>query len=608
MQLAAAGLSSVSLGSVLLDPGASDDQALAPIMTELNGVDVRELMLANSLKIQDTLGQPVTASFTMKNAEIQVGAPLRILFYAQVIFSGTLDHIDKTSPDLQTFLYPCDGLDWSQILVRRKLARNFTNLPVQHIVDSILDNELRGEGLTMGTIDSLATLPLVDAQGAKLLEVLRTMAAATGQSFYVDFDQSIQMRSVTAPNAPLLFTEANVLIESTKVHTDRETYRNVQTVIVTGTPVSPADALVVTTQRRNESQIAERAEIEGGTGIYEEIEAITHPTSNDGVELALLGIGYANLRLATSGAPRLTVTCQVRGYGFRAGQVATVDLPTFGIAGVFAIQRVTVTERDRFFLFHELEMTNSSLQQRAYESWLAIVKGGKVTVQMPGSLTTNMQAFNVPGAYPWTVPPGITTVEVTCLGGSAGGGGAAQLTGMLNFSSNAAPLFCEGPIQHGESEIALNGGRAGNSGRAVKVIDVNPGEVLSLIVGAAGIGGVNDSNAYQILTAIGDTDSTTATDGIAGTASSVTYLGMVVCQGDGGLPGTHARMTVTRFGGSPFRSQRLCTFPGKNAVNNAAGIGDGVSVAGGKRAGTSGSYTPVRPPGDGQDGLVEVRW
>src|SRR5689334_19329190 len=164
MQFAGAGLASVGLGSVLSDPGASNDEALSPIVTTINGVDVRSAVKMNTLTISDTLGQPVTCSFMLLNLEPTVGQPVSIRYFSQIIFAGIIDHVQNQSPDLLTKEYTCDCLEWSQILLRRKLRRNFTDITVQALVDSILDNELIGEGLTFGTIDARSIIPLVDAR------------------------------------------------------------------------------------------------------------------------------------------------------------------------------------------------------------------------------------------------------------------------------------------------------------------------------------------------------------------------------------------------------------------------------------------------------------
>lgn len=572
MQFAASTCAAVGLGSVLQDPGAIvDPTSLRPILFEWNGVDARQFIQVDSLRIQDTLGQPVTAAFVLVNpaAAPVVGDKIRIFYHAQLIFAGTMDHVDKTSPDLTTFLYQIDCLDWTQTLIRRKIQRNFTDVPIQTVVDSLLDNELASEELTIGTIESRSTLPLVDSRSGKALDVLRDMAAATGQTFYLEFDRSIQMRSTLVAAAPLVLNEVTVLLDGTTTQTDRETYRNVQRVLVKGTPqIKDQDPLTTTQERRNADQIAARQAIEGGSGIYEEVEELTHPTSNDGAEIALLGISYARLRLATSGTPRTTVRCQVRGYGFRAGQVATVDLPTFGLTGTFAIQRVTIREQDGVLLFHDLELTNSSLQQRAYESWLKIVQGAKVTVQVPGSITNNLQTFDTPGTTTWTVPAGVTSVELTCYGASGASGGRWR-------HSTFFPLNCSG---------LAYGGIGGNSGKAVTVLSVLAGQVYDLSVGAAGTVGVDGQHGAPCGAF------TAASAGNAGTNSQVSLSGVVKCQGNGGAGGGAASGD---------------TFSGSAGVDGSpgSGIGDAVSVGGGK---TGGSNVPGTTAGE--DGLIEIRW
>ncbi len=588
-----------SLGSTLITPGdVSDPESLSPIVTTWNGVDARGVVAMDSLQIQDTLGQPVTASFTINHPDNEpvVGDQITIRYFSQVLFVGTIDHVQKLSPDLSLFQYQVDCLDLSQILIRRKLKRNFINLPIVNILDSILDNELLGEPLTIGTIESRATLPLVDAKGGKVLDVLRDMAAATGQTCYLDFDGSIQMRSTLVPIAPLVLNEANVLLDGMTVKTDRETYRNVQTVTVTGTAPSGQDALVSTQQRRNQDQIDARALIEGGTGIYEEYEDITHPTSNDPIQIILLGIGYARLRLAVSGVPRMTVQCRVRGYGFRAGQVATVDLPTFGLSGTMVVQRVTIREQAGRYLFHDLELTTSSLQQRAYEAWLNIVKGGKVTVQMPASITTNLQSYNTPGSFSW-VSPITGSVEISCYGSGAGGGGGARITNIPQtpghvYNGQAAP-----------STVGANGGVGGKSGKAVTTIDVIAGDQITVVVGSAGVAGSNNTMVYNSSLDTGQTVGVYGVVGGAGNFSYASYRGNIVCQGNGGGGGKRGACTEYYDGWTIY----ISSFNG-GVATNGGGVGDAVSVGGGKAGGNKGTGNPYVQPSAGADGLVEIRW
>lgn len=443
-----------------------------------------------------------------------------------------------------------------------------------------MDIELFGEELTMGTIDARATLPLVDAKDAKAFDVLRSVAAATGQSFYVDYDKSIQMRSTTAPQSPLLINEANTLLDQSRLTQDADVYRNRQTVVVTGTPPNATtDANTLIVQRENAGEIAARASIEGGTGIYEEIEEITHPTSNDPVKLALLGVSYATVRLSTSGVTRLTFTCRMQGYGFRAGQVATVDLPSFGVIGEYVIQKVSITEMGGTRLFHVLELTNSSLQQRAYETWLKIIASGTVIIQGPGLTTTNLQTFSTTGSDTWTVPTGVTTVELTCFGAGSGGGGASQ-----SWTHNFGTCYnTQNPV----------GGHGANGGKAVTVLSVIPGQILSLVIGAAGTPGINGSKLFFTTGGTCGAE-VTATAGVDGGFSRVQQLGLTVCQANGGTKGTPAVIVYD----TSITAGTDGTIGG--------GLGDGVTPGGGAQGGVRGVVGTQ--PTNGGDGKVEVRW
>jgi hypothetical protein len=109
MQFAAGTFASESLGSVMVDPGGIvDPTSLRPILTEINGVDARDVVAMNTLKIQDTVGQPVTANFTIVNPSTApvVGDRVRIFYHSQLIFAGTLDHVRKVSPDRLPRLVP----------------------------------------------------------------------------------------------------------------------------------------------------------------------------------------------------------------------------------------------------------------------------------------------------------------------------------------------------------------------------------------------------------------------------------------------------------------------------------------------------------------------
>lgn len=555
---------SATFSSVAPNPAASlTDLYAIPFRIYLNNVESNGLVQVETLSIDDTLGEQASCTLTIINPTTapNVGDSIRVTQYSAVLFAGTVDRIKKTADLTYNILYyECQCTGWEQILYRYKIRRNFTNQPLQNIVTSLLQNELAGEGLTLGTVDRGTSIPLVDSNGGSAFDVLRNAAGVTGQTFYVDWDKSLQFRISSNTAAPITLNDA--VLEDAQLTTDRETYRNVQIVKVTGTVPDGSNATALTTvqTRQNDNQIAARQAIEGGSGRYEMYEEITHPTSNDGAQIALLGIGYANLLLATSGTLRQTLQARVRSYGFRAGQFATVSVPTLGLSGTWLIQRVRISDQVGRDAIHELELVQSSLQQRAYESWLSIVKGGKITVQMPSAVTSNLQTYNTPGTYYWTVPAGVTLVEVTCIGAGGGGGGASYYRSLNSTSKN--------------------GYAGGTGGKAILSVTVTPLESLTVIVGAAGTAGIN--GVYT--SGFGWFDGTA---GANGGYTNVNRSSTVLCQAN---PGTG--------GGDGHNGP---------AGQNGSGIGDAVSVGGGSSGGAGGVYA-VSQPVNGNDGTIEIRW
>lgn len=552
-------------------PPVYDSWPWRAIMIEVDGQSWLSYVSQNSIAIDDTLGEQVSCSFTAVNPTSipEIGNVVRVKYYDQVLFAGTIDRVRRTTNNTLTARYfECTCTDWSQVLVRNKIERNFINAPLSTIVQSLLANELDGEELTLGTIDRLNSIPLVDSRGGSAFDMLREAAGATGQTFYVDFDKSLQFRVTSNGTAPINLNVSTV--ESAVLDTDRETYRNVQRIMVTGTPASESqeDPVVTIEERTNDDQIAARAALEGGTGRYENFEEITHPTSNAPGDLSLLGFGYANYQLALAGVPRNTLSCRARSYGFRAGQFATVSIAALDVSGTWLIQRVTIHEEDGRRLVHDLELVQSSLQLRAYASWIKIVRSGKITVQMPGGLTSNIQTFATPGSDTWTVPAGITSVEFTVKGGAGGGGGSLY----WNTYAGTPPVYYSG----------ADGGDGGDSGLALTIFEVVEGDEFELLVGSGGNKGVNKGAFFG--------------SGDAGTAGTVTWVkknGLIICQGDGGGLGGAAY-----FVGNTFYAGQTGS-PGN-------GVGDVVVVGGGFSGGDGGGNGPT--PIDGSDGIVEVRW
>lgn len=556
-------------------PPPEEEIVIAPFTIEIAGEVVQPLI--NSLSINNELGRQGSASFMLANAASVpiVGQDVGIYWYNDILFGGSIDRVAVETNNTETFkTYRVECVDYSYLLFRRKVRQKWTN--VQWGV--IAAQTMYAEGFTVGTMDPLgvnAFLPVVESDNGNVHDLLSETAAAIGCIFYVDHQKIAHLVRANLPAAPAVLD--TTIVESAEVEYDRETYRNKQTIIVTGTPPnSSTDPLTVSYTRQNDEQIADRAAIEGSNGIYNDIESITHPTSNAIDDLQKLSVAYAKLRLGIQGSIRQMVTVRTRATGFTAGQEATLDLPSLGLEGTWAIQKAMIREESGRFAITTLELTRSNLLRRSQELWLEIVRRGKIIAIPPTTGSTTLSAaFTTPGTTAWVVPGGVLQIQITCSGAGGGGGGGAK-------------------YQVGNLIRTAAGGPGGNGGLAVSVLSVTPGESLTIIIGAAGTAGVTNSATYP-------TSPTSGTAGVAGGTTSVKRGATTLIYATGGFGGGGGQAGyLTVFGA--YQPSPIAGYPG----GIGAGVGDVNTYGGGERGGFAGTGSPFAQPTAGTAGRIRI--
>ncbi len=580
MMLASFALATGALASetpVATDP-TLDSEAMRPVDVYVNGVSQFGAVLIDTLTIDDSLGEQTTCAFTLVNPlnAPSEGASVRVTYYSERLFEGTIKRVSRAVNNLDTFwTYACECADWSELLARVRIRRNFTNLPPHNIIQSLLDNELAGNGLTLGTIDQPYEIALADSNGGSALDLLQAVAQTIGHVLRVDADKRISLYSTSQPAAPAALTTATVL--SVALAVDRDDYRNVQMVQVTGTPPeeSAADPIVFTLTRQSDEQIAERAALEGTNGRYEAYDEITHPTSNVTAELSLLADSYCTAKLAVAGTVRRTLTATLYGYGWHSGQAATATFSQHGVSGTWYVQRVSVRTEGARLLKYTVELTESSFLQRAYAAWLRIVETGKIVVQLPGGTVPSTQTVTVTtlGASNWTVPANIVNpISVSCYG--PGGGGGSGWREWRAFG----PL----PTCTYQSKIA---GRGGNGGFAKASVNVVSGNDLNLFIATGGAGATSGDETSD---GVCGADNTGTNGSASANDTTVTYLGVEVARGKKGGGGVRAKLGGTA--GAP-----------------GGGSGGIVVVGGGMTGGDGGTGYPG-PGSAGQSGKILIKY
>lgn len=552
------------------------DVIIDPYTIEIAGQSMKGHQLIDSLSIDAELGRQATARFTLLNMSPvpEIGTPVRILFYSNVLFVGAIDSLSISTNNMGTYItYDIECTDNSYLLFRRKIKRSFSNQTVTNIALNVIGLDLSGDGITLGSVHQNFTLPVADADGVSAYEFLNGIAVATGTILQITENKVINFIGAFNQQTGGTLDEDNV--EQCDLKFDRETYRNRNTCTVTGTAVGGTPVTVSFT-RDNTDQITQRAAIEGNSGIYSEFVALTHPTSNDTTQLTRLANSYNKVWLGLAGSIRRSLTIRTRQFGWKAGQQVSVDLPLLGIDGTWIIQRCSMREESGRFLIYTLELSQSTLMRRALEMWVDVVKKGTVSVLPPIAIYTNTQSYTTPGTYTFIVPDLITEIQITCGAGGGGGGGAAM---------------SEWPAYGGIVNAA--GSRGGNGGLSIAVIPVSPGEAFTVKVGAGGGHGAGDYKFETFTDAFGG-------HGSSGGESWVKRNGTTyVTQANGGIYG--------RGGTANARNQYSSTLP--PGEDGTANYGQANTVGGGALGGRGGySYSHGGPGVSGNNGYVYIEY
>lgn len=547
----------------------------APFVVEIDGQSYKPRI--DTLEVEIELGRQGTARFGVLNLQVspEIGQSIRIIYYDHVLFGGQIDRINITTDPSQTFIrYQLDCTDHSYLLHRRIIKRTFTNQSVVAITNALLANELFYDGLSYGVVDAMPVIPNAVADNISIFQFLSELAASVGTVFFVDHQKKLNFIGASISLAPLSLNAST--IEECSVLVDRETYRNVQTTEVHGTPTGQNEqAISIAVRRSNSEQIAERSVLEGNGGFYEDREVITHPTSNDTVKLTKLATAHNKIKLGITGSIRRSITVRTRQYGFRVGQLVNVSLPYLGVEGSWIIQRLSMREEAGLFLVSTLELNVSSLIRRQQELWLDVVRKGTVSILPPSATFLHNLNYTTPGTYTFANATGADLeVQVSAYGGGGGGGGGAK---------------SEWPGYGGIN--TANGSAGGGGGLTITFITMSPGEVLTIVVGGGGLGAAGQYRFMDFANAIGG-------NGAQGGQTRVDRPGGTICLANGGAGG---------IGGlANARLQQVQTWP---PGNGGTGVyGSVVTVGGAANGGGGGNGVTYATGFNGGHGKVIIEY
>jgi hypothetical protein len=236
-----------------------------------------------------------------------------------------------------------------------------------------------------------------------------------------------------------------------------------------------------------------------------------------------------------------------------------------------------------------------------------------------GVVCTTVMSYTTPGSYNWTVPVGVTSVQVVAIGGGGGGSGIMTCCGISAGSSggNAAQVTATLSVTAGQV-IALVVGGGGTGGQS------EPGGVCGVGGGGGGATSIDVGNLDQIIAggggggagSCGATGYTGGSGGGAGGAGGAgagvygapggsggvggaalsPYIGMAGGSGSGGPGGVGGENGSTYPGGAA--GSGVGSGAGGNATNGAGGGGGGYGGGASYEAG-GGAGGSASPSGTG---------
>jgi len=530
----------------------------------INGFDFYPYLLQGTLEIERKINDRSSARFTIINPQFlpSAGSVVRIRRYGTWRFGGTIERLrsDVSTNDV-ILSYQVECADWSRTLERRTLTYTTFNVSAKDLIYQLLTITLSNESLYPAFLEDSPTFPYIEIKDLRFSEVFRDVADGSGMSWWVDPEQGVHLVKTAYAAAP--FTLGDGTIVDPQVEETREQYRNVMYVTVTGTPPdTSAQANEVSVTRQDDNEIWNRYIIEGGTGRYEVIEKLTHPASNDPIELQKLGITYCIFRLRRSGRNGRPFRATTYTFGLEPGMLASVDVSRLGLnKDSMIITSVTEKHQDTDFWQYDVEGTFTDPNELVTEAYLRMLQTGRAILLMPIGVFVGTNAITSSGDFTIT-GSGSVEVQVVCNGASGGGGG---YTGISQF----------------------NGGKGGNGGKASSFRTFPAGTVLTVTIGTAGASGAGMNRTVLA------THSTPGSYDVAVPGTGTVELELVVSGGGGGgggMSGLSGTLSGGNGGNGAYAVTRIVATAGMNVhmVVGSGGSGGAGGATGVEAAGHNG--------------------
>jgi len=197
----------------------------------IGGADKTSLFSRQTLNIIDMINSRSTCSFTLMDPagayHPSVGEEV-LIYDGALIFGGTIDEPEEIKPPGTSALeIPIQAVDWHEKADRRIVAEVYENQTAGAIVQDIITKYLADEGITVGTIQTGATIVKAVFNYIPVSQALDELSELTGYQWVIRADKSLDFFDRATFSAPWSITD-NSAIMNVRVRRNREKYRNRQ--------------------------------------------------------------------------------------------------------------------------------------------------------------------------------------------------------------------------------------------------------------------------------------------------------------------------------------------------------------------------------------------
>ncbi|MEN8493482.1 hypothetical protein ABFB50_00650 [Dehalococcoides sp. THU3] len=332
------------------------------------GVDKTGLIKAHSLRIKREAEGRNECGFTLiapySNYNPAIGAEVIARLDDYVVFGGVIKERRIQRLNKNGVIYSSvqvTGQGYNHIPKRRTVQYRPDNVSAGHAVRYMLENVLTDEGITEGIIEDGIALFGYDAELKSVRDILDDLAQSCSFKWYIDDEKKLFfLKSDTVDDAPFQIIESSAEFtdfSEVEVTDTLEGYRNKQF-------VRAGDRIIV---KQNDSEILARAAVEGGTGVYGEVEENTNVQERTDAE----NLAEELLFRYGSHVPA-TLRFKTNTHGFDAGQRLYADLPSYGAIGSYLIEQVDISDAGKGSLQFQVYAVKKNFEKttKRKDTWL----------------------------------------------------------------------------------------------------------------------------------------------------------------------------------------------------------------------------------------------